>query len=141
MEIMKQLRRHGILLFLMVLAAIGCGRGKGSVSGKVTYQGKPLTSGVVIFIDDKGRPSSPATIGKDGNYLAPRVSTGAMKVAVDNPPPPSFPKDKADDPTTKEARARAENYIPIPKKYKEANKSGLSFDVKPGPNVFDITLQ
>jgi hypothetical protein len=46
----------------------GCDGGGGSVSGTVTLDGKPLTSGVVTFHPAAGGASAIGTIGKDGTY-------------------------------------------------------------------------
>ena len=53
---------------------------KGSVSGKVTYKGKPLTGGVVILTDADGKVK--ADLGDDGTYKL-NVKPGQYKVAVD----------------------------------------------------------
>jgi hypothetical protein len=133
-----------VLLFLM--AATGCGGRQGSVSGVVTYNGRPLTGGTVVFIGADGKPSEPATIGPDGKYSATDVPAGRAKVAVDDPPPAtpppgSVPKEMANDPEVREARSRAVSYVPIPPKYRDPDQSGLAFDVKSGSNTFDIPLR
>jgi hypothetical protein len=38
------------LAAMIALMASGCGSRTGTVSGKVTYHGQPLTSGLVIFV-------------------------------------------------------------------------------------------
>jgi hypothetical protein len=120
---------------LITLGLFGCGSKPGSVSGKVTYQGKPLTSGLVIFIDKDGRVSQPAGIEVDGSYVADNVPLGPVAVCVETHPlsggdgGPNAPQDQP--------RPR---YVPLPAKYKDAKQSGLTLDVKPGPNVYDIEL-
>src|SRR4051812_44690714 len=76
------------LAALLVLGVSGCG-GTATVSGKVTYNGRPVTSGTVVFMDADGRPSPPAYIQADGTYSASNVPVGAVRVAIDNPPPPA----------------------------------------------------
>src|SRR5215472_3203134 len=81
--------RLGLLLVLPLLA--GCGRSKGTVSGKVIYQNKGLPGGWITF-----RPVNPrlnpvtVPIDPDGNYEA-TLPVGEMLIAIDNrelePPP------------------------------------------------------
>jgi hypothetical protein len=114
----------------------GCGSTPGSVSGKVTYQGRALTSGLVIFVAKDGKVSQPAGIELDGSYLADKVPVGQVTVCVETHPlsggdgGPNAAKDQP--------RAR---FVPIPPKYKDAKQSNLSLDVRPGPNVYNIELQ
>jgi hypothetical protein len=82
-------RRWGrplILWVLLSLALSGCGSKVGSVSGKVTYQGKPLSSGLVIFVDKDGKVSEPAGIQVDGSYTADNVPVGQMTACVETIP-------------------------------------------------------
>jgi hypothetical protein len=126
------------VVVLMGMSLSGCGRPTGSVSGKVTYQGKPLTSGLVIFVDKDGFVSQPAGIEVDGSYAAQGVYVGPTKVCVETHPlsggdgGPALTKDGKEVP-----RAR---YVPIPAKYKDAKQTELSLDVKSGANLFDIEV-
>jgi hypothetical protein len=124
-----------ILLVLLAGCISGCGRKSGSVSGKVTYQGTSLTSGLVIFVDKDGKVTTPAGIEVDGSYSAENVPLGPVTACVE-----THPLSGGDGgPDTKD-RPRA-RYIPIPAKYKDAKQSELTLDVKPGLNVFDIELR
>src|SRR2546421_9946630 len=68
-------------LLAVVLLAGGCAPGIGSVSGTVTYQGKPLTTGTVVFFDAANNsPSSP--IQPDGTYTIGKVAAGQARIAV-----------------------------------------------------------
>jgi hypothetical protein len=69
---------------VFVLAA-GCGPGTGQVSGKVTYQGKPVPGGRITF-----RPADPkqntvsAELDADGSFPAITLPTGEVTVSIDN---------------------------------------------------------
>jgi hypothetical protein len=66
----------------------GCGKvKKTNVSGKVTYRGKPLPSGTIIFesTDPKGGSGS-ATIA-NGEYATDNAPLGDVKVYIQLPPP------------------------------------------------------
>jgi hypothetical protein len=70
-------------LSFTLLAAFGCGGGDGStVSGEVTFNGKPLDKGYVTFnpSDGKGKPVGAEIVG--GKYTARNVAPGKNKVLV-----------------------------------------------------------
>jgi hypothetical protein len=124
----------------------GCGRSAPTVSGKVSYRGRPVTSGVVVFVGAGGKASRPAVIKEDGSYTATGVPVGPVKVAVDNPPPlgrvwGNSAAPPANDPEVQEAARRAASYVPTPHHYGDANQSGLSTTLKSGKNAYDIQLQ
>ena len=52
---------------LPVLAACGCGRSEATLRGRVTVQGKPLTTGTVLFLGSDNRVAT-GSIGPDGHY-------------------------------------------------------------------------
>lgn len=68
---------------LFAILLTGCGGGEGSVTGKVTYQSKPLKGGTVAFISTEGHPSGTANIKEDGSYEVPKLMAGNYKVIVD----------------------------------------------------------
>jgi hypothetical protein len=136
---------------VVVLAAAGCGGGTADVSGKVTYQGKPVVFGTVLVIGSDGVPKAGA-IQKDGTYRVSDVKIGAAKVTVSSPPPPGArkatggrdgrdaPDDErrvADEPVDPEL---VKSWFPLPERYADPAKSDLTTDVKPG-QPFDIDLK
>src|SRR5258708_17207639 len=69
------------LLFACLLLTTGCGRGKGTVKGKVTYKGEALTFGYVQ-IEAEGGGVFVGKIEMDGTYTVADVPTGQAKVLV-----------------------------------------------------------
>src|SRR5438128_2577274 len=61
----------------------GCGKGTGSVTGKVTYGSTVLKGGNVGFVPTDGGTSYSAAIGEDGVYTIPKLFTGNYKVCVE----------------------------------------------------------
>jgi hypothetical protein len=136
-----------LLPLLAAAFLIGCGGGgdkPASVSGKVTYKGKTVTSGVVVLVGADGKTSDPGTVQPDGTYSIAHAPAGAVKVSFDNPPPPRVqrqPGAKA-DPEAQEAAREAARYVPTPLQYKDPAKSGVTLDLKRGKNAnCDINLQ
>src|SRR5262245_61030921 len=70
------------LALVVSVAAVGCGGGSASVSGDVTYDGKPLPGGDVTFVSTEGRGSNSARLEPNGKYTIPRLSAGTYKVSV-----------------------------------------------------------
>ncbi|MGH7170553.1 MAG: carboxypeptidase-like regulatory domain-containing protein [Gemmataceae bacterium] len=130
-----------------LLLILGCSGGKGTVSGKVTYQDKPLPGGFITFIRDAGG-SYFAKIDKDGIYRVPNIPSGPTIICVRALEPPRHPegmippseivkrgKDALKSPAT------SGSYVLIPAKYGDAEKSGLTLDVKGGSQEYNIPLK
>jgi hypothetical protein len=127
-------------LAAIVLALAGCfGPHAASVTGQVTFDGQPLTSGNVSFYPDGGN-GAPAygQIDSQGKYT---LSTGtdaglepgpyiAVVVATKEPPQPV------------DAQGVEIPPIPItPAKYGSVSSSDLRIEVKAGKNEIPLALQ
>lgn len=62
------------LLAMAAIAAVGCSRHASRLSGQVSLDGRPLTTGVVTLTPVEAGPSAYAAIGPDGRYS---IHTGA----------------------------------------------------------------
>jgi len=67
-------------LLLGVVAISGCSGGLSTVSGKVTYKDKPVTTGSVQFMGNDGNPAV-ADINSDGTYTL-KIRPGDFRVAI-----------------------------------------------------------
>jgi hypothetical protein len=151
MAIVTWTRSRARLAALLVLAAsagvLGCGTKTGTVSGKVSYGNKTVTSGEVLFLTQDGKSGAHAAVQPDGTYQAINVPLGTLKVGLQNPPPLYYqqiknrPRGVADDPEMQEAAKRAAHYVPTPPKYQDPNQSGLTTNVKPGENTYNLELR
>jgi hypothetical protein len=140
-----------VALLVLALAvgagALGCGKRSATVSGQVTYKGKPVTSGTVVFFGADGQPCPPASVQEDGTYKATKVATGPVKVVLDNPPPLRYgwnrkmSKELANDPEIQQANRQAKNYVPTPPKYGDVKQSGLTAELTGGSNNYNIELK
>jgi hypothetical protein len=139
-------RAWGLGALLLAAAAGGCGKSTATLSGTVTYRGRPVTSGEVVFLAQDGTVSAHAPIGPDGHYSVTGLWAGPARVAVDNPPPSWYatgqrlPAALANDPEVREARAQAAHYVPTPPRYRDPNQSGLTCTVEKGRHTYDIAL-
>jgi hypothetical protein len=138
------------LLCLLAMAA-GCGRAKGIVSGKVSYNGKPVVFGMVQAFGSDGLPVS-ALIQPDGRYTLPPLPVGETRIAVSSSDPTLGSKrrpnrkgnlrsSEADRTTEPEPpQIPAGEWFPIPGKYQDYQRSGLSVTVSDKEVVYDIAL-
>jgi hypothetical protein len=139
--------RLGWLLCLAALLAAGCGKTTAQVSGKVTYRGRPVTSGAVTFLGKDGKAGDTGQIQADGSYVVARAPVGPVTIAVVTPPPPDYSQaasqggSLAADEEVKAGLARAARHVAVPAKYRNPQESGLTFEVRPGPNAHDIDLK
>lgn len=127
----------GVAVSLCVLAGLGCGGKKATVTGQVTYRGAPLPSGSVSFFDAKKEIVGTATIA-NGTYSIDNVPVGPVKISVTTPvvrladrrhPPPK------DMPGGQLAPS-----VPIPPRYANPEQSGLAYDIQPGEQQHKIDL-
>jgi hypothetical protein len=143
-------------LCLLVLA-VGCSS-YASVKGKVTYQGKALTGGTVLFTSP-GKGSQTAIIGEDGSYSIDKIAAGPVKIAVETqsvqPPITGFTKGgppKSMEPPKGVTPPGAANpvygsggkkrtAVKIPENYADPDKSGLTYTVKTGAQDHPIDLK
>jgi hypothetical protein len=132
---------HGLLL-LIVAALAGCSPsdplGLAPVTGVVTYRGKPLDHGKVVFTPQSGTPGPQAvgeldaqgrfrmrTAGRDGAAAGKHLVTVHCRRIV----------------TPEEARRLVIGELLIPTKYANEVESPLRFEVKRGNNEYTITLE
>jgi len=130
--------RRAACLFAAVaaFALAGCGPSTGTIEGKVTLNGQPVTDLTVNFVSANGDIVS-ATVGPDGAYTATGILTGDTKVTV------TPMSDTSMDAQQAIKKGKAEPGAPkvkINPKYLDSNTSGLALTVKSGKNPFDIPL-
>jgi hypothetical protein len=135
----------GSSLLLLTVACAGCGRGTGTVSGTVKFNEKPLPGGTIVFHPHDGSAVRGA-IETDGSFSVADVPAGPVKIAVvtlaaprnlGNPDGFVFKDAKASD---KDRSGVAKQYVTIPERYRDPEKSGLEYTVKTGSQTKDIDL-
>jgi hypothetical protein len=115
-----------VLLFAS-LSCLGCGdNGLSTVSGTVTYCGKPVTGGVITFLlveNDRELTRMFGGIDHEGNFRITDVPRGRLLVGIET----ETTKATIDYVGQEHTMLR---YIPIPTKYSDPYTSGLSCDVQ-----------
>ena len=128
---------------LSCLLATGCGSSErrdvlGPTTGKVTFQGKPVASGEVLFDNGQGIARM-APLGSDGTYVVQSADgfglpVGSYRVAI-QPARIEHPLGPIKEPPKPQMNAD------IPPKYRELSTSGFAAEVKAGDNRFDFDMK
>lgn len=125
-----------VALLLLTLALLGCGKGTGSVTGRVAHKGKALAGGTVTLVSEGGIRVT-GRINPDGTYKIDEVPVGIVKIAVKASNSPGLPPVLVPwAPEDGEAEASSD----IPASYADADKSGLTIVVAAGQLAHDIDL-
>ncbi len=145
---------------LLCLGLGGCGPSRGNISGEVKFKGKPLPAGKVTLLYQEGRQEVVNGEIRDGKYQLADVPVGpaivmvaTIKPVANRAPRPGAPAAAAPPPGLVLARppgaidaepeAPAEQlakYVEIPRRYSQADQSGLKYTVQGGDQVHDIDL-
>ena len=139
-----------VFLCCATLCAVlaGCGPGfpeTADVSGRVTYAGKPVPEGRVLFWPEEGRPAM-GKIEPDGTYKLTTfaegdgATPGVHKVTI-KATKVHFPGGGA---AAAEAQGASSGQPVVqwlvPQKYERAETTPLTADVQPGENTIDFNL-
>ena len=154
---MNAARRVMPLLGIAAFVLGGCGKEityeHARVHGKVTYNGKPVTFGSVLFMPVEApkegsiQPAS-GSILPDGTYeLASQSTPGAilgehkvLVIAVDGGKSEDQPKNADNSPSPANKKTVRAYKSAIPKKYSEPTATPLVRKVAKGDNTIDIDL-
>ena len=137
---MNRKRWAVVILAATGLTAGGCGGPSrpplAKVHGKVTYKGKPLTSGTVVFMPVAGMGAEGPT-GAGQPSASPIKPDGSYELTTDNPGDGAIVGEHkvavvSVDPTSKKSV--------IPEKYQAPGSTPLSRTVKEGDNAIDIEV-
>lgn len=134
----KHFNRHLLLAVLPLLFFSGCRPAdkfpRYQISGKVTYQSKPVEEGTITFEDPATGQVNSGTLGSGGAYST-ELPPGSFKVSVT--PPLVETKGTGDSPPDMVEK----NVANIPKKYRRQETSGLTADVAKDKRTFDFDLK
>ena len=159
----KHLKVSRLIASLVPAAALlflGCGGGRGDITGEVTYKGEPLSVGRITFLSQVGKQEVKSANIIRGKYTIPAFPAGPVKISVESfPPPPEETltnakmakvvpaggmKDfmKAPPPDLLEmANGPPLKFVPIPLVYANPESSGLTYEVKRGSQAFNLPLE
>lgn len=106
---------RSLVMISVACLVIGCSQSTSTFHGKVTFQGKPLTSGVIYFLGPAPKMQmGMGTIQDNGTYIATDVPIGDVRVSFQAPG--------------------------VPPKYQDPNKSELVYTITPAMKSLDIEV-
>jgi hypothetical protein len=126
------------------LALAGCGGDDtATVTGRVTYKGRPLNCGEVCFVAaGKDGKSRSAPIGADGTYTVTDAPTGKVRASV--VVRAGQPAGAAAQPKHKDAPPLPGSQVQpvtVPAKYASPAQSGLVYTLAPGSQTIHVDLK
>jgi hypothetical protein len=135
---------------LAAVLLVGCGGGKGDVSGLVTYKGEPLPFGRITFVSQVGnKPSLTARI-RTGKYTIAACPAGPVQIAVESLARPLKGRPSMggitkgfvppEDEDAVEPSAKQPRPVTLPPRYNIPEESGLDYTVTSGQQTHDIPL-
>ncbi|MCR4415884.1 MAG: carboxypeptidase-like regulatory domain-containing protein [Thermoguttaceae bacterium] len=134
----SRLATTAAMLALASLAVCGCGRETGNVSGRVTFQGKPVTDARIMFSDPEYGTYFTAPLDANGRFEmrsaeGPGLWVGPYKVTIlpkieDPPIGPAPPPKPRPGPN-------------IPAKYRDPKTTPLSVEVQEKNEPFNFDLE
>ncbi len=130
----------GLIGLACLSLAAGCGKGTGSLNGKITYGDKPVKSGSVTVVGSDGVVHAGA-IQEDGAYLCEGIPVGPVRIAVASPDPSQIKVANRKPHEGEKPKLDSTGWLAIPEKYGDINQSELTFTVKKGANTFHIELK
>ena len=138
-----------VLCGFVSLAALvsGCGSGNPETfkaTGKVTYNGQPVTNGVVQLMPEGGGNSAVGNLQPDGTFQLTTFEKndgacpGTYKATVQ-----AFPEEGDDSPLTglPGMELNPNEKPPIPVKYADATTSDLVVKINKGENKLELELK
>jgi hypothetical protein len=137
---------------VVLVLAFGCGAptktNTAELSGKVTYNGQPVTAGTVGLRDKDGRTYN-LDILPDGTYSQTDLPPGEMKITVETESANTEHKGTGGGRFAEKYKSNMSGagkeggggtYVKIPSRYNDVKKSPLSVTLNPGKNVKDLEL-
>jgi hypothetical protein len=149
-----------VLALFLLVGTSGCLK-SGKITGKVTYDGKPVTVGIVSFHPDKGKAVE-TEIAEDGTFTLEKVPAGPGTFTVSTSaqakerknlrqgmqmpgggkgPPGGMAKELEEmQEENKKRLARLEKMVEVPEKYSKKEESGQTYTATSGEQEHNIDL-
>ena len=145
---MTRIAERLIVLFFALLA-VGCSGGvdygpSGTAAGKLTMGKKPLKPGTqVVFMHPEKGYASFGTTDAEGNFKITSFNDGQLPIGKYQVMIQAPAGEDPDSKTAEEMMAPQTGELSqaeFPFKYRQTSTSGLEYEVKTGPNSFEIDL-
>lgn len=143
------------LAVVLMLAAVGCGRGGtgnlAQVSGTVTYNGQPVTDAWIILYDPTLKADQKFDLESDGSFkivtpdggFRPGTYQVVIRPYPEEPPPEDKVVDKAKAKVKPKDKAKDKDKEPPPRfptRYHHPDTSKITLTIKPGSKASHTIL-
>jgi hypothetical protein len=118
-----------------VLNIAGCGDGKSSISGSVTFDGQPVASGMITFVKDEGELVREGAVISNGAFQA-LVPPGQYKIELNAQKIVGKRKQKGFDGAEEEVELTDELFPP-----RYNTQTELIEEINPGSNTLKLDLK
>ncbi|MEZ6143540.1 MAG: hypothetical protein R3B84_23495 [Zavarzinella sp.] len=120
------------ILLISLFVLTGCGSGDtGTITGKVTYKGSPVSSGSINFMMPETGSAAQADLNKNGEFtLSTPLKTGTYKVYFLPPPAEQLPPGQMSKP----------NEFVVPKLYQDVGTTTITKEITSGANKLSIEI-
>jgi hypothetical protein len=134
------------MLFLLLTAGIGCGAGKGDLTGSVKYKGRTVKIGTVTVFGSDGVPKSGVIDRDTGTFLVQDITAGEVKAIVASPnPTEDVVLERSQDPKRAHPRKvdseAVKLWFDIPARYSDIAKTDLCFTLRQAENQRHLQLK
>jgi hypothetical protein len=152
-------RLIGLVLPVVIFFSFGCGKPRGDISGKVTYQGQPVPDGTITFFDADNKQVGSSSLSEAGEYSLIKVPAGPVKITVTTALGPSNRRKSEDTPSAGPKKVQVpegaqpdapkwrggaparRRVVTVPAKYNSPDQSGLTYTVQPGKQEHNFDLE
>jgi hypothetical protein len=128
------------LAVCLLVSAAGCSDGIGQVRGRLTIDGKPAPTGLILEFQPQSKAGPPSYGRTDGDGGFELWQSGTKKGLVIGPclVRISIPPVDTSGPGRPPSQPAELRTLVIPDRYNTA--SNVTFDIKPGPQAIDIDV-
>jgi hypothetical protein len=113
-----------------------------TLTGKVTYQGKPVSVGAIYFHGPAGEVAM-GNLTDTGTFVATDIPVGEVRVSlrVQDPGVYSQQLQGAGGRGAKTRPKDEDKVTSVPAKYSDPATSGLAYTITPGLTALDVTIE
>jgi len=132
-----------VLLFAVVVALSGCSGPKrlASLTGKVTYKGKPVSVGAIYFHGQAGELAM-GNLTEDGSFVATDLPVGEVRVSLKVQDPGVYAQQLKGPQSLDKAKPKeGDKVTSIPNNFSDPATSGLVYTLTPSTTTLDVAIE
>lgn len=135
--------KAALALFAALAVLTGCSGPKrlASLSGKVTYKGKPVSVGAVYFHGPAGELAM-GNLKEDGSFVATDLPIGEVRVSLKVQDPGIYAQQLKSPPSLDPGKSEnGDRVTSLPNKFADPASSGLAYTLTPSTTTLEIAIE